>query len=123
MRAWAPLAVASSAAGDEVEQADDVGPREALRLSGQPSVALGSDAQLGGHLAEHLDGEQLAAVDLEVAEDLARIAAGGGKRAGAAQRLGGITRDDCVERLEQLLGIGDAEHGEHVGGSIVSVPA
>ena len=75
IRAWAPLAVASSARRDEVEQAHRVGLGQRLACSASRAVALGRDPQLARDLAEHLDGQQLAAVDLEVAQHLAGVAA------------------------------------------------
>ncbi len=103
--------------GDEVQQAHDVGAGQRLGLGEQPLVALGGDAELLGHLLEHLDRQQLAAVDLEVAQDLTRVAAGGAELGRAAQGGGGVVGDDRVQRLEQLLGVGHAQHGQDVGGA------
>ena len=109
---------------DEVEQPDGVGLGQRLRLLEQPPVALGGDAQLGRDLAEHLHGEQLAPVDLEVAEHLAGVAAGLGQRRGGAQRGGRIAGDDRVDGAEQLLGVGDARAPRaRRAGSIRSSPA
>ena len=41
----------------------------------EPPVALGRDPQLARNLAEHLDGEQLPPVDLQVTQHLSRVAA------------------------------------------------
>ena len=60
--------------GDQVEQPDGVGLEQRLRLFGQAAVALGRDPQLGRDLAEDLHGQQLARVNLEVAEHLTGIA-------------------------------------------------
>ena len=87
-----------------------------MRLLGEADVALGGDLELGRDVAEHLDREQLAPVDLEVAQQLAGVAARVGQPRGRPQRAGGIAGDDRVDRVEQLLGVGDPEHREHVGG-------
>ncbi len=83
-------------------------------LLGEPAVALRRDPQLGGDLTQHLDGQQFPAVDLEVAQQLTRIAAGPRQPRGGAQGSRGIAGDDRLERFKQLLGIGDAEHRQHV---------
>ena len=53
--------------GQQVEQPHDVAAADARGLLGEALVALGRHAQLGGHLAQRLDDEQLARVGLEVA--------------------------------------------------------
>ncbi len=101
--------------GDQFEQSHHVRAGDGPRLFEQAGVALGRHAQLLGDLLQQLDGEQLPAVDLEVADQLARIAARRSQPPRDAQRLGGVMRDHGVDRLEQLLGIGNPEHSEHVG--------
>jgi hypothetical protein len=44
----------------------------------------GSDLELGRHVAQHLHREQLATVDLEVAQELAGVPAGVGQARGRA---------------------------------------
>ena len=100
---------------DEVEQPDRVGGGQRGGLLGQADVALRGDPQLGRYVAQHLHREQLATMDLEVAQQLAGVPAGVGQARRGPQRPSGVARDDRVDRLEQLLGVGHAEHGEHVG--------
>ena len=102
--------------GDEVEQADRVGLREGAGLVGQTLISIQGDSQLRRHVAENLNGQQLAGVGLEIPQDLTGVTAGLGQAGSGAQRLGGISLRDRLHGLEQLLGVGDAEHGEHVGG-------
>ena len=116
IRAWAPLAVASSAAATRSSSRTTSAAGQRLGLSEQTLVALGGDAELLGNLLENLHGEQLARVDLQVAQDLARIAARAGEPCRGPQRLGGVAGQDSVDGLEQLLGVGHPEHREHVGG-------
>ena len=71
---------------DQVEQPDRVGLGQRGGLLGEAVVALGGDPQLGRDLAEHLDRQQLAAVDLEVAQHLAGVAARVGEPRRRAQR-------------------------------------
>ena len=68
-----------------------------------------------GHLAERLDDHQRARVRLEVAEEAAEVAAGVGepwRRPSSAAR--GVAGGDRVDRAEHEVGVGGAEHGEHV---------
>ena len=88
IRASAPFVVASSAAATRSSSRTTSVAASALRLLEQARVALGRDAQLGRHLAEHLHDQQLARVDLEVAENLAGVAARLGERAAARERGG-----------------------------------
>ena len=99
---------------DEVEQADRVGGGQRGGLLGQTDVALRGDPKLGRHVAQHLHREQLATVDLEVAQELAGVPARVGEVRRGPKRPSGIARNDRVDRLEQLLGVGHPEHRKHV---------
>ena len=57
---------------------------------------------------------QRAQVGLEVAEEAAHVAAGLGQAGGGQQRVAGVARGHGVDRAEQELGVGGAEHGEDV---------
>ena len=98
----------------QVDQPDGVAARQRLGLRQQPRVTLRRQPQLLGHLPQDLHGQQLAAVDLQVMQDLAGIAAGCGQARGGAHRRRTIAGDDRVDGLEQLLGVGDAEHRQHI---------
>ena len=100
-------------AGEQVEQAHDLGATRARRLLGQALVALGSHAQLRRHLAERLHDQQLARVRLEVAQELPGVATGPAQPRDRAERGGGVARGDRIHGLEQQLGVGHAQHGEH----------
>ena len=101
--------------GDEVEQSHRIGAAERLGLLRQPAIAVGSDAELGRDLAQDLHRKQLPRVDLQVTEHLPRITPGVGELGRCAKRLRWVASDDRLDRSEQLLGVGDAQHGEHVG--------
>ena len=75
---------------------------------------LGGQRQLGGHLAQHLDDHQPAQVRLEVAEEAADIAPGGGQPGGGVERGASVAVRDGIDGGEQQVGVGGAEHGEHV---------
>ncbi len=102
--------------GDEIEQPHGVGTRQRRGLLLEPAVPLGGDPKLGYDLARDLDRQQLAPVHLEVSQHLPGVAAGLRQRRGRAKGSGGVSRDHRVDRPEQLLRVGHAEHGQHVGG-------
>ena len=55
-----------------------------------------------------------ARVGLEVAEEAAEVAAGVGQPRGGEQRRARVAGGDGVDRAEQQVGVGGAEHGQHV---------
>ena len=76
---------------------------------------VGRHRELRRDLAERLDDQQLARVGLEVAGEGGEVAAGLGDAVDGQQRLAGVAGGDGVERAEQHVVVGDAEHREHVG--------
>jgi hypothetical protein len=74
----------------------------------------GRHGDLGRDLAERADDEQVARVGLEVAQERAGVAAALAELGRREQRPARVVRADRVERLEEQVGVGDAEHGEHV---------
>jgi hypothetical protein len=100
--------------GEQLEQPDDVAARELGRPAGPAGVAVGGHGDLGRDLAERADDEQVARVGLEVAQERAGVAAALAQLGRREQRPARVVRADRVERLEEQVGVGDAEHGEDV---------
>ena len=101
--------------GDQVEQAHDVAGADALRLLAQPLVLLGRHGQLGRDLAaERLHDHQPARVRLEVAEEAPDVAARLGQPGRGEQRRARVAGRHGVDGAEQQVGVGGAEHGQHV---------
>ena len=116
VRASAPSFTAFIASASSSRKPDEVAAADAPGLLLQARVAVGRDVQLRRDVAERLGDEQLARVGLEVAHDLAEVAAARGELRGREQRAARVLRPDGVERAEEQVGIGDPEHGEDVLG-------
>ena len=115
MRGSAPFAVASQRRGDQVEQPHDVASGQRLRPARQPRVALGVTRSSSGTSPSICTTSSSRAWTSRSREELAGVAARVGQRARrrAAPRAGSPAATAST-RLEQQLGVGHAEHGEHV---------
>ena len=115
VRASAPSLIASQRRGEQVEQPHDVGARPTRAgLLGQPRVALGVTRSSAGTSPSVCTTSSSRAWRLEVAQELAGSRPVSSSARRGQQRRARVAGGDRVERAEQQVGVGDAEHREHV---------
>ena len=98
----------------QLQQADEGGAVDALRLSAQGVVGLRGERQLCGDLLERRDHEQLARPQLQVRCEGGRIVPLLDACLDRLKRASRIALGDGIDRVLQQLRVGHAEHGEHV---------
>ena len=111
-----PLANRRDRVGEDVDRADERDLAEPSGLIGEPALVLGDEEEVIGDLAEGADHEQLAEVGDQIGRESRRVTAAAGKGGDDLQRGAPVLGRDRVGGAEEQLGIGDAEHCEHVVG-------